>query len=367
MGCFTFVKLMMVVFNLLIFRIFRAESSWTLLSWMSSTGSPPAVECTCTAHQYYITAVNTGRGLSDHGDFNSESLRHTSRSLDNDLDLVQVHMRGQASTCSRWCTTTTSTTISRLLLNIGRHAGCIKAAEPDGGRRGGGREYGCRIMFNYQSRDGGRERREGRCGESGLVEVEVEVVRAAATDRLGGLTLLAMASGERGRGLLPAAAVAVFQSGHAVRQRGLLLHRGGGGAGAAGLLGCCGAHKRASACCSRWFFSIILIIFIAEVAAAVVALAYSSFAEGILRAWATPALQQDYGSEPVVTKIWNTTMTELKCCGFTNYTDFMGSSSSRRTEEASPPAAAGPTAPPAGRTRHNAAPCRAALNTSCRR
>lgn len=35
-------------------------------------------------------------------------------------------------------------------------------------------------------------------------------------------------------------------------------------------------------------------------------------AEGILRAWATPALQRDYGSDPVVTKIWNTTMTEVQ-------------------------------------------------------
>ncbi|KAI3369122.1 hypothetical protein L3Q82_026081 [Scortum barcoo] len=106
--------------------------------------------------------------------------------------------------------------------------------------------------------------------------------------------------------------------------------------------------RRASVCCSWWvqkthvhfglgkisvmflllalqFFSVILIIFISEVAAGVVALAYSSFAEGILRAWATPALKKDYGSDPVVTKIWNTTMTELKCCGFTNYTDFVGS------------------------------------------
>uniref|UniRef100_A0A3B5A5K0 Tetraspanin n=1 Tax=Stegastes partitus TaxID=144197 RepID=A0A3B5A5K0_9TELE len=91
-----------------------------------------------------------------------------------------------------------------------------------------------------------------------------------------------------------------------------------------GLLGCCGAHKE-SKCLLLTFFSIILIIFIAEVAAGVVALAYSSFAEGILRAWATPALQKDYGNDPVVTKIWNTTMIELQCCGFSNYTDFVGS------------------------------------------
>jgi len=34
-------------------------------------------------------------------------------------------------------------------------------------------------------------------------------------------------------------------------------------------------------------------------------------AEDILRAWATPALKDQYGSDPVVTKIWNTTMMEV--------------------------------------------------------
>uniref|UniRef100_A0A3Q3WV34 Uncharacterized protein n=1 Tax=Mola mola TaxID=94237 RepID=A0A3Q3WV34_MOLML len=91
-----------------------------------------------------------------------------------------------------------------------------------------------------------------------------------------------------------------------------------------GLLGSCGAHKE-SKCLLLMFFSVLLIIFIAGVAVGVVALAYSSFAEGILRAWATPTLQKDYGSDPVATKLWNTTMTEQKCCGFDNYTDFVGS------------------------------------------
>ncbi|XP_070817598.1 tetraspanin-1 [Chaetodon trifascialis] len=103
-----------------------------------------------------------------------------------------------------------------------------------------------------------------------------------------------------------------------------------------GLLGCCGAHKE-SKCLLLTFFSIVLIIFIAEVAAGVVALAYSSFAEGILRAWATPALQKDYGSDPVVTKIWNSTMTELKCCGFTNFTDFVGSEFEKENGGSLPP------------------------------
>lgn len=41
-------------------------------------------------------------------------------------------------------------------------------------------------------------------------------------------------------------------------------------------------------------------------------LLYVFQAEGILRAWATPALKDDYGSDPVVTKIWNTTMMEVR-------------------------------------------------------
>ncbi|XP_033868518.2 tetraspanin-1-like [Acipenser ruthenus] len=92
-----------------------------------------------------------------------------------------------------------------------------------------------------------------------------------------------------------------------------------------GFLGCCGAQKE-SKCLLIMFFAIIMVIFIAELAAAVVALVYSSFAESILKAWATPALKSDYGTQSDVTQIWNTTMTELKCCGFTNYTDFSGSS-----------------------------------------
>ncbi|XP_041064677.1 tetraspanin-1 [Carcharodon carcharias] len=91
-----------------------------------------------------------------------------------------------------------------------------------------------------------------------------------------------------------------------------------------GFLGCCGAQKE-SKCLLILFFTIVLIIFIAEIAAAVVALVYSSFAESVLRAWVVPVLKNDYGRQKDVTGIWNTTMSELKCCGFTNYTDFSDS------------------------------------------
>ncbi|KAK6313775.1 hypothetical protein J4Q44_G00152340 [Coregonus suidteri] len=102
------------------------------------------------------------------------------------------------------------------------------------------------------------------------------------------------------------------------------------------VVGCCGAHNE-SKCLLLLFFSIILIIFIAEVAAGAVALTYSSVAEGILKAWATPVLKNQYGSNLVVTKIWNNTMTELNCCGFTNYTDFTDSYYSEQSEGSYPP------------------------------
>ncbi|XP_029563903.1 tetraspanin-1 isoform X2 [Salmo trutta] len=78
-----------------------------------------------------------------------------------------------------------------------------------------------------------------------------------------------------------------------------------------GVLGCCGAHK-GSKC--------LLLL-----------------AEGILKAWATFVLKNQYGSDPVVTKIWNSTMTELNCCGFTNYTDFTDSYYSEQSEGSYPP------------------------------
>ncbi|XP_024050067.1 tetraspanin-1 [Terrapene carolina triunguis] len=91
-----------------------------------------------------------------------------------------------------------------------------------------------------------------------------------------------------------------------------------------GFLGCCGAQKE-SKCLLIMFFSIVLIIFIAEIAAAVVALVYTSLAETILESTVTPTLKNQYGKVSQVTEIWNTTMSKVKCCGLTNYTDFTDS------------------------------------------
>uniref|UniRef100_A0A3B3WI94 Tetraspanin n=1 Tax=Poecilia mexicana TaxID=48701 RepID=A0A3B3WI94_9TELE len=103
-----------------------------------------------------------------------------------------------------------------------------------------------------------------------------------------------------------------------------------------GTLGGCAAHWE-SKCLLLTLFSIVLIIFICETAAGVVALIFKPVAEGILKAWAVPALQNDYGSDPTVTGIWNATMAELKCCGFSNYTDFLGSELEEQNGTGLPP------------------------------
>lgn len=88
-----------------------------------------------------------------------------------------------------------------------------------------------------------------------------------------------------------------------------------------GFLGCCGAQKE-SKCLLIMFFSIILIIFIIEVAGAVVALVYTSLAQTLLQSTVAKLLKDDYGKRGPLTEAWNITMTELNCCGLSNYTDF---------------------------------------------
>lgn len=91
-----------------------------------------------------------------------------------------------------------------------------------------------------------------------------------------------------------------------------------------GFLGCYGAHSE-NKCALLMFFTILLLIFIAEVAAAVVALVYTTMAETFLTLAIVPAIKKDYGYQTEFTQVWNTTMKELKCCGFNNYTDFNAS------------------------------------------
>ncbi|GAA6085840.1 tetraspanin-1 [Tachysurus ichikawai] len=91
-----------------------------------------------------------------------------------------------------------------------------------------------------------------------------------------------------------------------------------------GILGCFGAKKE-SKCLLIMFFSIIAIIFISELTMGIFAVFYSSHVGDILKSWAKPVLQNQYGRDFQLTNQWNMTMTKLKCCGFNNYTDFVGS------------------------------------------
>ncbi|XP_075792016.1 tetraspanin-1 [Pelodiscus sinensis] len=116
-----------------------------------------------------------------------------------------------------------------------------------------------------------------------------------------------------------------------------------------GFLGCCGAQKE-SKCLLIMFFSIVLIIFIAEIAAAVVALVYTSLAESILEGTVTPLLRDKYGKAPEVTQIWNATMSKVKCCGLTNYTDFTDSYYYQTNNHTYPPFCCDPVHSPCNRT-----------------
>uniref|UniRef100_A0A673KA91 Tetraspanin n=1 Tax=Sinocyclocheilus rhinocerous TaxID=307959 RepID=A0A673KA91_9TELE len=84
-----------------------------------------------------------------------------------------------------------------------------------------------------------------------------------------------------------------------------------------GFLGCCGAVKE-SKCMLLSFFTVVLIIFLVEVAAGVVL-----FLTGITQIQNT--FLDNYGIDESFTSVWNSTMNELKCCGYNNYTDFMDS------------------------------------------
>lgn len=94
-----------------------------------------------------------------------------------------------------------------------------------------------------------------------------------------------------------------------------------------GFLGCCGA-VRESKCMLLLFFIIVLLVFIAEVAGAIVILVFRPLASELFTKIGTAAvknIQKDYGQNADITGLWNTTMSTLKCCGFYNSSDFVGS------------------------------------------
>lgn len=94
-----------------------------------------------------------------------------------------------------------------------------------------------------------------------------------------------------------------------------------------GFLGCCGAMKE-SRCMLLLFFVIVLVVFLAEVAGAIVVLVFQPLAEDLIQKLgdkAAKVIQTDYGRSSDLTGLWNATMDGLDCCGFNNYTDFIGS------------------------------------------
>uniref|UniRef100_A0A3B1ITI1 Tetraspanin n=1 Tax=Astyanax mexicanus TaxID=7994 RepID=A0A3B1ITI1_ASTMX len=94
-----------------------------------------------------------------------------------------------------------------------------------------------------------------------------------------------------------------------------------------GFLGCCGA-VRESRCMLLLFFVILLIVFIAEVAGAIVLLVFKGVVQQLITEVGViivNSIKKDYGKNPDITGLLNTTMNTLKCCGFNNYTDFRNS------------------------------------------
>lgn len=94
-----------------------------------------------------------------------------------------------------------------------------------------------------------------------------------------------------------------------------------------GFLGCCGAVKE-SKCMLLSFFCIVLIIFLVEVAVAIVLFVFEPLVQKALDEIGQKVVESikgNYGEDDSYTSVWDSTMSELKCCGYNNYTDFTDS------------------------------------------
>uniref|UniRef100_A0A3P9JEY0 Tetraspanin n=1 Tax=Oryzias latipes TaxID=8090 RepID=A0A3P9JEY0_ORYLA len=114
-----------------------------------------------------------------------------------------------------------------------------------------------------------------------------------------------------------------------------------------GFLGCCGASKE-NKCMLLLFFIIILLVFIAEVAGAIVILAFRPLVDNLLQKASVKvvaSIQMEYGKNPDLTGLWNSTMTTLQCCGFNNYSDFNNSDYYNKTKGYPPQCCSSPQPP----------------------
>ncbi|KAF7668103.1 hypothetical protein LDENG_00032540 [Lucifuga dentata] len=94
-----------------------------------------------------------------------------------------------------------------------------------------------------------------------------------------------------------------------------------------GFLGCCGAIKE-SRCMLLTFFIIVLLIFLVEVAGVVLLFVFQDVANELfsdLENGVQANIKNEYGENEKLTSLWDTTMLQLQCCGYRNYTDFDGS------------------------------------------
>ncbi|XP_030634778.1 tetraspanin-1-like [Chanos chanos] len=94
-----------------------------------------------------------------------------------------------------------------------------------------------------------------------------------------------------------------------------------------GFLGCCGVIME-SKCMLLTFFIIMLLLFLVELVVAIIAglflpLTGSLFAQ--IEDNAVQGIKTNYGVNDAFTATWDNTMTNLRCCGYNNYTDFDGS------------------------------------------
>jgi len=93
-----------------------------------------------------------------------------------------------------------------------------------------------------------------------------------------------------------------------------------------GFLGCCGAACE-NVCLLGIFFTVILILFLVELGIGIAALVMKGSLETDVNSYYTDTVIKQYAlvcndSSKDLTKSWNATQTDLKCCGCNGYSDY---------------------------------------------